>query len=127
VENETKMTSKPSRSVPQLGELELQVMNLLWEAHPRSVRDVMDALPRNPAYTTIATVMQNLKAKEMVEPQREGRLVFYVPTLSRDEYVGRLMHQALDNSQDKAASILHFVQEMPEEGLELLRDYLNKS
>lgn len=102
-------------------------MDLLWEAHPRSVRDVMDALPHNPAYTTIATVMQNLKAKAMVESQREGRSVFYSPTLSRDEYVGRLMHQALDNSHDKAASILHFVQEMPEEGLTMLREYLNKS
>jgi len=121
------MTSKPSRSAPQLGELERQVMDLLWEAHPRSVRDVMDALPHNPAYTTIATVMQNLKAKAMVESQREGRSVFYIPTLSRDEYVGRLMHQALDNSHDKAASILHFVQEMPEEGLTMLREYLNKS
>jgi len=121
------MTSKSPRSAPQLGELEQQVMDLLWEAHPRSVRDVVDALPHNPAYTTIATVMQNLKAKQMVETQREGRFVFYVPRYSREEYVGRLMHQALDNSPDKAASILHFVQDMPEEGLAMLRDYLNKS
>lgn len=121
------MTSKPSRSAPQLGELEQQVMDLLWDSSPRSVRDLMEALPHNPAYTTIATVMQNLKTKQMVEPQRQGRLVFYVPQLTREEYVGRLMHQALDNSHDKAASILHFVQDMPEDGLDMLREYLNKS
>ncbi len=71
------MTSKPSRSAPQLGELEQQVMDLLWDAHPRSVRDVMYALPHNPAYTTIATVMQNLKLKEMVEQAetQEGAII----------------------------------------------------
>ena len=121
------MTHEAFPPVPQLGELEQQVMDLLWDAHPRSVRDVMYALPHNPAYTTIATVMQNLKLKEMVDSQRKGRLVFYVPTLSRDEYVGRLMHQALDTSRDKAASILHFVKDMPEDGLSMLREYLNKS
>ena len=120
------MNSKPSPSAPPLGELEQQVMDLLWDASPRSVRDIMGALPHQPAYTTIATVMQNLKTKQMVEPQRQGRLVFYVPRLTRDEYVGRLMHQALDNSHDKAASILHFVQDIPEDGLKMLRESLNQ-
>ena len=55
------MTAHSSHPVPRLGELEQQVMDLLWEASPRSVRDVMDALPHSPAYTTIATVMQNLR------------------------------------------------------------------
>ena len=102
-------------------------MDLLWESSPRSVREVMNTLPSSPAYTTIATVMQNLKTKNMVWAQREGRFVHYVPQMSREEYVARQMHQALDSSHDKAASILHFVQEMPEEGLQMLRNYLEQS
>ena len=47
--------------------------------------------------------------------------------MSREEYVARQMHQALDSSHDKAASILHFVQEMPEEGLQMLRNYLEQA
>lgn len=121
------MTTETNAPVPPLGELEQQVMNLLWTSSPRSVRDVMDALPSNPAYTTIATVMQNLKTKQMVRAERAGRFVHYTPQLSRDEYVARQMHQALDSSHDKAASILHFVQDMPEEGLQMLRDYLEES
>lgn len=115
------------RPVPPLGELEQQVMNLLWDTSPRSVRQVMDALPSDPAYTTIATVMQNLKTKQLVSTQRKGRFVFYLPQLSRDEYIARQMHQALEGSNNKAASILHFVQDMPAEGLQMLRDYLEQS
>src|SRR5699024_11513429 len=63
----TTMTAHSSHPVPRLGELEQQVMDLLWDASPRSVRDVMDALPHSPAYTTIATVMQNLRTKAMVD------------------------------------------------------------
>lgn len=121
------MTTQEAYPVPQLGELEQQVMNLLWGSSPRSVRDVMDSLPSNPAYTTIATVMQNLKIKHMVRAERDGRFVHYLPQMSREEYVARQMHQALDSSQDKAASILHFVQDMPEEGLQMLRTYLEQS
>ncbi len=121
------MTMRSPHSVPQLGELEQQVMDLLWETSPRSVREVMDALPSKPAYTTITTVMQNLKTKNMVRAQRQGRFVSYLPQLSREEYIARQMHQALDTSNDMAASILHFVQDLPEEGLEMLRDYLEQS
>lgn len=121
------MTTERNQPAPQLGELEQQVMDLLWESNPRSVRDVMDALPNRPAYTTIATVMQNLKIKHMVRAERQGRFVNYLPQMSRDEYVARQMHQALDSSHDKAASILHFVQDMPEEGLQMLRNYLEQS
>lgn len=120
------MTDKRSHQAPRLGELEQRVMDLLWESNPRSVRDVMNALPQCPAYTTIATVMQNLKTKNMVKTQREGRLVFYLPKLTREEYVARRMHQALDTSSDRATSILHFVKNMPEDGLEMLRNYLEQ-
>lgn len=120
------MTTPHSHVAPQLGELEQQVMNLLWEAHPRSVRQVMEVLPSKPAYTTITTVMQNLKNKNMVTPQRNGRFVFYLPLLSREEYVARQMHQALNTSHDRAASILHFVEDLSEDGLQMLRDYLDQ-
>lgn len=121
------MTTDPTYPVPQLGELEQQVMDLLWKSSPRSVREVMDVLPSSPAYTTIATVMQNLKAKYMVRAERDGRFVHYLPQMSREEYVARQMHQALDTSHDKAASILHFVQDMSEDGQQMLRNYLEQS
>ena len=113
--------------VAQLGELEELVMDLLWQHNPRSVRDILDALPRRLAYTTIATVLQNLKRKDLVTTQREGRLVSYLPLRTREEYTAQLMRQALDHSADRAASILHFVQDMPQDELAMLRDYLEQT
>ncbi len=119
--------SEDTPKIAQLGELEELVMDLLWQVNPRSVRDILDALPRRLAYTTIATVLQNLKRKDMVTTQRNGRLVSYFPLLSREEYTAQLMRQVLDHSDDRAASILHFVQDMPVEELAMLRDYLEQT
>src|SRR5699024_12661482 len=76
---------------------------------------------------TAAPVVQTRRASPLRDPRPEGRSVFYLPTCSRDESVARLMHEALDSSHDKAASILHFVQEMPEDGLAMLRNYLEQT
>ncbi|GAA3278340.1 BlaI/MecI/CopY family transcriptional regulator [Nesterenkonia halobia] len=102
-------------------------MELLWETSPRSIRDVMDALPQRPAYTTIATVMQNLQRKDLVQPRREGRAVFYLPTVDREAHTARMMRHVLESSRDRSASILHFVQDMPEEELTMLRRYLKQT
>ncbi|GAA4832487.1 BlaI/MecI/CopY family transcriptional regulator [Garicola koreensis] len=112
---------------PQLGALEAQVMELLWQQGPCSVRDVMDTLEQRPAYTTIATVMQNLQRKGLVRSQHQGRAVSYVPEVSREAHTAQMMRHALESSSDRAASILHFVKDMPDDELSMLRHYLDQS
>ena len=56
---------------PHLGPLEQDVMNVLWVScevndEPLPIRAVADNMP-DLAYTTIATVLSNLKRKGMVE------------------------------------------------------------
>lgn len=116
--------SSPS---PQLGVLEAQVMDLLWQRSPRTVRDVIDALDRRPAYTTIATVMQNLQRKGLVATQRNGRAVSYIPEVTREGHTALMMRQAVESSGDPAASILHFVKDMPEDELTMLRQFLDQT
>lgn len=99
-------------------------MDVLWDHGPATVREVITQLPTTPAYTTIATVLQNLGRKGMVRPDRQGRSTRYVPCLSRQEHTVSQIDRLLDTSQDRAASILHFVDSMPESDLALLRDYL---
>ena len=112
---------------PQLGALEAQVMDLLWQQGPCSVRDVMDTLEQRPAYTTIATVMQNLQRKHLVRSQRQGRAVSYLPEVTREAHTAQIMRHALESSSDRAASILHFVKDMPDDELTMLRQYLDQS
>lgn len=77
--------------VPQLHELERQIMEQLWARDSATVREVHDALnerssaPR--AYTTVMTVMGRLAAKGLVSRRRRGRTDVYAPSLSREEWV----------------------------------------
>lgn len=125
------MTHEPTQDSgtrsPQLGALEAQVMELLWSRGPCSVRDVMDTLEQRPAYTTIATVMQNLQRKHLVRSQHQGRAVSYAPEVSREAHTAQMMRHALESSSDRAASILHFVKDMPDDELSMLRHYLDQS
>ena len=110
----------------RLGVLEAQVMDVLWDHGPATVREVIGHLPSDPAYTTIATVLANLDRKHLVTITRQNRSTRYGAKISRGEWDAGLMEQILDASRDRAASILQFVDSMPENDLDLLRDYLKR-
>lgn len=108
----------------RLGALEAQVMELLWEGGAFSVAQLQSRLPGDPAYTTIATVLTNLRRKGLVSLSKDGHASLYTALLSREEHAALLMEHALDSSGDRAASMLHFVDRMDDDDLDLLRDFL---
>lgn len=110
----------------RLGALEAQVMDALWDHGPATVREVIEQLPSEPAYTTIATVLTNLDRKHLVTITRRNRSTRYAARMSRQEHAAALMEQVLEASRDRAASILQFVDSMPKDDLDLLRDYLRR-
>lgn len=99
-------------------------MDVLWDDGASTIREVINHLESEPAYTTIATVLANLERKGLVHTRREGRSVRYLARMTREQHAAALMEHALDTSRDRSASILHFVDSMPETDLALLRDYL---
>lgn len=117
----------PQQFAPvQLGALERQVMEALWDEGDLTIREVITALGDVHAYTTIATVMANLDRKAMAGSRREGRSVLYSPRHSRSVHAARAMEHALSASNDRTASILHFVQSMDPADVDLLRGYLQR-
>ncbi|AZN30672.1 BlaI/MecI/CopY family transcriptional regulator [Flaviflexus salsibiostraticola] len=108
----------------RLGALEAQVMDVLWDVGPGTVRDIISHIASNPAYTTIATVLANLDRKGMVEISRSRRSTTYSAGMSRAEYEANQMACVLRGSRDRASSILHFVESMSETDRVLLRDFL---
>lgn len=111
---------------PRLGALESQVMDLLWDDGPSTIRGLIERLPGEPAYTTIATVLTNLHRKQLVTPRKKGRSTVYGARGTREEHVASLMSDALGSSRDRAASILHFAESIPEAELDLLREFLHR-
>lgn len=109
----------------RLGELEAEIMDRLWSSRePLTVRDVRDALAtdRPRAYTTVMTVMDRLFHKGWLTRERAGRGYRYRPAVSRGQHTAALMEDILSASKERGFALLHFVESMPPEEYEMLRD-----
>ena len=117
-----------------LGELEKQIMDILWEQQSSSVRCVLQELKkeRKIAYTTVATILQRLYDKGMVH-KKEDKLGFtYAPKISREDYIKSLSQSFLSNLVSSfgdmaIASFAHSIEDLPKKKkkyfLEMLTEY----
>lgn len=83
-----------------------------------AVREVQDALQeqgRTLAYTTVATVMDNLHAKGWVERTLSGRAFQYTGVGSRAEYAASLMKHAWERSGDATACFVALLSAMTQQ------------
>lgn len=114
---------------PRLGELERQVMDIVWDASgPVTTRAVLDSLDpaQGLAYTTVATVLGNLVRKGMVSRASSQRVLTFTAQRPRSAYVAALMHDALATTENRETAFMHFVQESSAEDLLLLRRLLDQ-
>lgn len=110
------------------GELEAAIMDLLWDrAAPATVREVLTELDwrRDLAYTTVMTVADTLYRKGFLTREPDGRAYRYQPALTREEYVGQTMHEALAESGDRAGALLQFIGRMTMDEAAALRRALS--
>ena len=108
-----------------LGELEARVMRRIWDRDgPVTVRDITDDLRRDRpiAYTTVMTVMDNLRKKGWLRRTDHGRAYRYEPIVSGDEYSADVMRQGLAASSDPAAALMRFVGELSAEEASALEE-----
>jgi predicted transcriptional regulator len=104
--------------VRALGELEAQVMRKIWaRPGPVTVRDIVGDLQhdRPIAYTTVMTVMDNLRKKGWLRRQEDGRAYRYEAAVSGEEYSAGVMRQALAASSDRAGTLMHFLGDLTAE------------
>lgn len=108
----------------QLGQLEAVVMERVWaRGEPVLVREVLEDLERDRrlAYTTVMTVMDNLRKKGFLARERQGRAYVYRAQMSREEHTAGLMEQALAGSGDRTATLLHFMEQISAEEIAELK------
>ena len=93
-----------------LGPLEVQVMEVLWTAGERSVREVVEQLDRKLAYTTVMTTLDRLFKKGLLDRQKSERAFLYTPRVSHDEWerqrAGDLVAGMLAGSQPSRELLL---------------------
>jgi len=92
------------------GEIESEVMNLLWEKGRLKGKDVHEALrkKKETALTTILTVLDRLAEKGFVRKDRDAGPTIYSPLVSRQKFEARvtseLIRGAYELSPDFAIS-----------------------
>ncbi|MDQ7824117.1 MAG: BlaI/MecI/CopY family transcriptional regulator [Candidatus Eremiobacteraeota bacterium] len=82
-----------------LGELELEIMDVLWDFDFATVKDIHETLvkKRDIAYTTVMTVMTRLAEKGMLKRSQSGRTYVYRPKYSRTQ----IAHTFFDRIKEK--------------------------
>jgi len=82
------MGKKKARFV-EPAEFELQILGVLWEHGPATVRQVMEWLSdgKERAYTSVLSVMQVMQKKELlsVSDERDGLAHIFKPVVTREQ------------------------------------------
>lgn len=119
------------------GELELQVMDVLWQSEKSSISEVYKHInkERTIAYTTVATILQRLYDKGLVDRKAESNHYIYAPKLSKKDYSAKLVKsfisKLVNNFGDIAiTSFAESIEDLPKEKkeylLKQLQEYENK-
>ena len=79
---------------------ELEILKVLWEQGPVSVRDVHRCLSQHEevAYNTVQTMLRVMEVKDLVKHHVERRTFIYTPRFSRDESMVRFLDRVFDGA-----------------------------
>lgn len=92
---------------PIQGELQVQIMAVLWRLEEGTVEQVRSALPRRyrGAYTTVQTVLNRLVERGMLTRRKEGTTFVYVPSFSEAEYLSKSIEHTLSGASSEARQV----------------------
>jgi predicted transcriptional regulator len=115
-----------------LGDLEREIMEIMWARPQGSVRDLLVAInqerpaDRKLAYTTVMTVMARLADKKLLERQLVGRTHAYAAAQTREAFLARssqdFARQMIEDFGDAAvAGFLNVLRDVAPDRLAKLR------
>lgn len=87
-------------SIKILGDLELEIMEIVWSSGQASVRDVLLPLQKKKkiAYTTVMTVMSRLHDKGILKRKMDKSGAFvYVPTKDKQAFLSQASEKIIKN------------------------------
>ena len=79
------------KRLPVLGELEAEIMGIVWRSAPVTVKDVAARLSRERAYNTVQTTLDRLYRKFLLSREKESHAFVYTPRINRAEYHRQLL------------------------------------
>lgn len=94
----------PQKPLPEPTETELEILHILWQMGPSTVRQVHESLLGHGklAYTTVLSMLQIMYQKGLVSRNDSERAHIYAPALSKHQtqrqILGKLLHRVFEGS-----------------------------
>jgi BlaI family transcriptional regulator, penicillinase repressor len=83
--------------IHRLGDLQLQILKVLWERGEGTVSEVMEGLSGSElAYTTVATMLRKMEDRGLVTHRTEGRSFAYRPAVKAGDVSHRMANHLVD-------------------------------
>lgn len=102
-----------------LGDLEADVMKIIWKNGKATVRDVYEQLrlEKNLAYTTVMTIMGRLAEKGLLAKEAQGNAYVYTPTISEKDFAKKVVSEVIDGLLEEFAepALSHMVDKLSSE------------
>ena len=93
----------------RLSRLEQQIIEILWDLGPASVREIQEQFPETsrPAYTTVQTLVYRLEAKEAVRRIKKiGNALIFEALVTRSSTQRRLIDEVLGLTGGRAMPVM---------------------
>ena len=99
-----------------LGDLEAEVMKVVWKQEKSTVREVYEQLrlEKNLAYTTVMTIMSRLADKGLLAKAPQGNAYIYTPAVSEAEFTEMVVSEVIDGLLEEFAepALSHMVDKL---------------
>ena len=97
---------RPSYDQPTPGELE--VLKVLWDRSPATVREVMEVLnqDRERAYTSVMSLLNVMTEKQLLRRSPQGRAFVYEAAVSQEDVLSEMVGDLLGRAFEGSASNL---------------------
>jgi predicted transcriptional regulator len=94
--------------LPRPTQGELEILSVLWEHGPSSVREVQQQLPpsRAAGYTTVLKLLQIMASKGLVDRDESGRSHVYRAAVAREQTQRQLVSDLLERAFGGSATQL---------------------
>lgn len=97
----------------RLGNLQLRIMKVLWTLQQATVSEVHAALSADKlAYTTVATMLRKMEARELVDHEERERRFIYRATVSESQVTRSMAADLVDRLFDGslASAVSHLLE-----------------
>ena len=118
--------------IVKISDAEYEIMEIIWEAEGEvTTAEIIEKLEKDKwKHTTILTLASRLVDKNVLRVRKEGRINYYSPTISKDEYKSYQADDFLDEmyggSVKSLVASLYDNKKISEEDIKELKDWIRR-